>query len=80
MSGAAGVEATIRRLCANGALCLIIDLSRLEFVDSTGIRLLLLAAELCREHGHEYRLIPGPQNVQRTFEIAGLERMLPFSE
>ncbi len=71
-------EATIRRLCAGEVDCLVIDLSRLQFIDSSGIRLVLVAADLCAKEGLEFRLVPGPQNVQRVFEVAGLDRLLPF--
>jgi len=76
---AAEVEATIRRLCASGVICLVIDLRGLRFIDSTGVTLLMNAGKLCEENGHEYRLIPGPRNVHRIFEILALDRVLPFS-
>jgi anti-sigma B factor antagonist len=79
LANGAEVEAMIRRLCAGDVECLVIDLSRLRFIDSTGIRLLMVAASLCEQHGQEYRLVPGPQNVQRVFEIVGLDQELPFA-
>jgi anti-anti-sigma factor len=45
---------------------------------STGLRLILLAKELCEEHGYDFLLVPGPANIQRMFELTGLLDVLPF--
>jgi anti-sigma B factor antagonist len=49
---------------------LIIDLSGLEFMDSTGLRALLLARERARTDGqHKLLLRRGPRQVQRVLEL-----------
>jgi anti-anti-sigma factor len=63
--------------CANAAQ-LTLDLSQLTFMDSTGLTLVLLADDLCKAHEIEFALVPGPRQVQRVFEIAGLLDRLPF--
>jgi anti-anti-sigma factor len=75
---AADLEAMILRLCGDGASGIGIDLSRLTFMGSTGIRLVLAAREMCAEHGSDFFVIPGPRSVQRLFEITGLLDALPF--
>jgi anti-sigma B factor antagonist len=75
---AADVEATVLRLCADGAGAIAIDLSGLTFMGSTGIRLVLSAREVCAERGCEFFVIPGPPSVQRLFELTGLLDALPF--
>jgi anti-anti-sigma factor len=57
---------------------LTLDLSQVTFMDSSGLRLILFAQELCRLKRAEFALIPGPRHVQRAFEIAGLLDRLPF--
>jgi anti-sigma B factor antagonist len=47
----------------------IIDLSGLEFMDSTGLRALLIARERAQENGHELALRRGPRQVQRVLEL-----------
>jgi anti-sigma B factor antagonist len=64
--------------CA-GAARLTLDLSQVTFMDSTGITLVLLANDLCKAHDIAFALVPGPRQVQRVFEIAGLLERLPFS-
>ena len=56
----------------------VVDLSGLEFIDSTGIRTLLEAHQAARREGVTLRFLPGPVAVQRVFEISGLLDELPF--
>ena len=58
----------------------IIDLSQLAFIDSTGLRLLLQADARAREHGYELVLRPGEDSVQRVFEITGALEVLRFEQ
>lgn len=55
-----------------------LDLHKLTFIDSTGVRAVLELQDLCREHGTEFRIIQGPPTTQRIFEVAGLIEVLPF--
>jgi anti-sigma B factor antagonist len=78
LAPAAELEAMLLRLCSGGTKAIAIDLSKLRFMGSIGLRLILLARELCDEHGYEFRLIAGPANIQRVFEMTGLLDVLPF--
>jgi anti-sigma B factor antagonist len=75
---AAELEAMLLRLCADGTKEIALDLSKLRFMGSTGLRIVLLAKELCEQHGYEFLLIAGPRNIQRMFELTGLLDVLPF--
>lgn len=79
LASGAEVDEAIRCLCASGTRTLVIDMRKLSFIDSTGIKSILEAARLCEEQGHEFRLLPGPGNIQRIFEVTGLDRVLPFA-
>lgn len=57
---------------------LVLDLRKLSFIDSTGIRAVLVTRELCAECSCEFSLIPGPPRVRRVFEVCGLLDRLPF--
>jgi anti-anti-sigma factor len=78
LAPAAELEATLFRICADGTKEIALDLSKLRFMGSIGLRLMLLARELCEEHGYEFQLIAGPANIQRVFEMTGLLDVLPF--
>lgn len=57
-----------------------LDLRRLSFMDSTGMRAILVLRESCRNAGTELRIIPGPSAVQRVFATTGLLSRLPFQQ
>ncbi|MBA3749067.1 MAG: STAS domain-containing protein, partial [Solirubrobacterales bacterium] len=57
---------------------IVIDLGELEFIDSTGIRLLIMAADRCKDG--RLTLLPGPKQVHRVFELTDLVSRLPFAE
>jgi anti-anti-sigma factor len=77
VSGSA-LERLAGHVCQSGAACLVVDLSNLDFIDSTGVKAIMVIGRLCEAHGQEFRLIPGPKNVQRIFEVSGLAEELPF--
>jgi anti-sigma B factor antagonist len=56
----------------------VVDLSGLAFIDSSGLRTLLLADERASEHGYEFVLLPGQEPVQRVFELTGALDVLRF--
>jgi anti-anti-sigma factor len=54
----------------------VLDLSELDFMDSTGLRLLIAADSRAREDGRRLTIIKGPEPVQRVFRITRLEERL----
>jgi anti-anti-sigma factor len=71
------LEEAVREVCASDA-GLVIDLRKVTFLDSTGLRVLIIAGTLCEESGHELQIIPG-EDIQRILEMTGLDRVLPFT-
>ena len=57
---------------------LTLDLRRLGFIDSSGLRAILELAADCRFRGSALELISGPPGVQRIFELTGTLELLPF--
>ena len=62
---------------ASAARQVILDLSELTFMDSTGLRLILAADARSRADSNRLRLVRGPRQVQRVFELTGMTD-LPF--
>jgi anti-anti-sigma factor len=58
----------------------ILDLSRLEFIDSTGLRVIVHAVEAAQRDRWQLRLRHGPPAVRRVFEISGVLSALPFED
>jgi anti-sigma B factor antagonist len=74
------VEARIVALCQAGCERITVDLSKITFIDSSGLAAIIRAGQRCRGHKYEFRLTPGPVAVQRLFEVAGLLDILPFRQ
>jgi anti-anti-sigma factor len=78
MASAPILVSRLHRLLDEPVEQLVLDLSELTFMDSNGLRTVLLAKELCDQHGCELLLVPGPPQIQRLFEITGMRGRLPF--
>jgi anti-anti-sigma factor len=59
---------------------LILDLSELDFMDSTGLRVIVSAASRARDEARRLVLVKGPDVVQRVFEITRLAERLEIVE
>jgi anti-sigma B factor antagonist len=55
---------------------IVIELSGLEFMDAAGLRVVVHAQHRIRSHGGEIRVARPRPNVQRVFEITGLNGFL----
>lgn len=73
------LDQALSELVAAGFSCLVLDLSKLRFMDSSGIHLILRYYEALEADDRQFTLIPGPWQVQRVLEITGLAGQLPFS-
>lgn len=80
LAGAHQMEASLTAAEQNQPARLVVDLSRLQFIDSTGLRLLLQADARAKERGYELVLRPGEQAVQRVFEVTGALAILRFED
>jgi anti-sigma B factor antagonist len=78
LAGAGQMEESLAAAERESPARLIIDLGRLAFMDSTGLRLLLQADARAREQGYELVLRPGEPAVQRVFEVTGALAVLRF--
>ena len=68
----------IDRLHVAGFNRLVLDLRRLRFMDSTGLRLILEVDAASREDGWDFSLVQGPESVHRLFEVTNLTQRLDF--
>jgi anti-sigma B factor antagonist len=79
LSGAAVVESELERLADDpGLATVILDLRGLEFMDSSGLRLVVVADMRAREAGRRFALIRGDETVHRVFEITRMSERLEF--
>jgi anti-sigma B factor antagonist len=57
---------------------IVLDLTGLTFIDSTGLSAVLQVWERAREDGYDLAVVPGSDQVRHTMELTGLESVLPI--
>jgi anti-sigma B factor antagonist len=72
------VEEQLSDLRAAGFTAITLDLRGLGFIDSTGLRMILLWDTRARVDGFAFRLIAGPPAIQRLFDLTGTTGQLDF--
>jgi anti-anti-sigma factor len=58
---------------------IVLDLERVSFIDSMGLRVLVWAARDSREEGDRLRIDCGSGAVRRRIEVNALDRWLPLT-
>jgi anti-anti-sigma factor len=76
MASAPSMEAALAHVCTDDTSVVRLDLSKLGFIDSSGIRAVLAAKQLCAEHGCGFLVVPGQAQVQRAFALTGVLNQL----
>lgn len=76
ISSAGRVEKELTRAEERRPGALVLDLSQLDFMDSTGLRIVVSADARARERGSRFAVVRGPDAVQRIFRITRLDERL----
>jgi anti-sigma B factor antagonist len=69
----------MRHALACQPACVVLDLSGLTFIDSSGIHAVIDFVKRAGRMKVELAIIPGPAAVQRIFDVCGLTARLPFT-
>lgn len=64
----------------DGGRATVLDLDRLTFMDSTGIRLVLTACQDSRERGWSFHVTRGSERVRHVLEAAQVIDRLPYDD
>jgi anti-sigma B factor antagonist len=74
----AGAPSLERELGLVEAPALVVDLRGLEFMDSSGLRAIVVSAQRAQDAGRRFALIPGAAQVMRVFDITRMRERLDF--
>lgn len=55
-----------------GTALVVLDLRKLSFIDSTGLKLIFAARSESRERGQKFAVTPGSQQVERLLNVTRL--------
>ncbi len=79
VAGSGLLESELDRILADHSpSTIVLDLSGLDFMDSTGLRLVVLSDAKARENGWRLELVRGNDSVHRVFEITRMAERLNF--
>jgi anti-sigma B factor antagonist len=77
-SNARDVEDEFIRIEATPVSLIVLDLGSLEFIDSTGLAVIVRAHRRAQNNGHRFGIKRPRGHVSRLFELCGLDRQLSF--
>ena len=63
-------------LVNDGRVKLVLDLSGVDFLDSTGLGMIVSALKRARTHDGDLRIVCTESRITRLFEITGLDKAL----
>lgn len=78
LAGLPSIRQAISRALDGVPDCVVLDLSGLEFIDSSGLHATVELTKRSAAQNTRLLIIPGPEPVQRMFKITGLLPSLPF--
>jgi len=75
---APGLDTELDLLIAGGNPRLVVDLSGVAFLDSTGLGVLVKSLKAAREAGGWVHLVVTSDRIRKIFEITGLDASIPL--
>lgn len=72
LASSPALQEELDRVSGTDSDMLIIDLRELDFMDSTGLSVLVRAHQRAEEHGRRLAMVKGPQQVQRLLSLTGV--------
>lgn len=77
LASAPELEQVLERLTAEPTELLVIDLRGVDFMDSTGLSIIVKAHQRFAEAGRRVGLVKGSSQVQRLLDLTGVADRLP---
>jgi anti-sigma B factor antagonist len=74
------LEGALERVHASGCSLVIMDLRELEFMDSTGLSVLIKAQQRAQEAGRRFGLVRGGTQVQRLLSLTGIDDRMTVAD
>jgi anti-anti-sigma factor len=77
MNGTYAIEVQFVRHCAGENLRLLVDLSKVNYISSIGIPMLVNSAKTVERHGGRLVLLNPQKSVEDILEMAGIPLVIP---
>ena len=76
--GVSDVEIDFVRLCTGDNICVLVDLSKVDYISSIGIPLLINSAKSLARQGGKMALLNPKKPVENVLELTGIPLMIPI--
>lgn len=73
------LESALQDLVNGGRPDIVVDLSGVEFLDSTGLGVMVKALKWAREAGGGLRVVATQERITKVFTITGLDEVMQLS-
>lgn len=77
-NGVSRVEVEFVRRCAGEKVCVLVDLSKVNYISSIGIPLLINSAKAIARNGGKMALLNPQNNVENVLELTGIPLIIPI--
>lgn len=78
--GVGDVEVDFVRLCTGDNVCILVDLSKVDYISSIGIPLLINSAKSLARQGGKMALLHPNKSVENVLELTGIPLIIPIYE
>ena len=75
---APSLDEALSEVISGGSTCLIVDLSGVDFLDSTGLSVLVKALKRVRESEGSLDVVVSADRVAKVFRLTGLDKVIPL--
>jgi anti-sigma B factor antagonist len=72
------LDAELTRLTHDGRTAIVVDLSRVDFLDSTGLSVLVKSLKRVREAEGSLDVVVTADRVAKVFRLTGLDQLIPL--
>lgn len=80
LASAPALEDELNKVMSGSEGVIVVDLRQLEFIDSTGLSVLVKAHQRAQESEREFGVVKGGAQVQRLLSLTGLAERLTVAE
>ena len=77
ITNAEALRSALLKAAANGNRTLVVDMTRTQFCDSSGLHTLIAAHKRAGAEGREVLLVIPSTTVLRVFSLTGMDRVIP---
>jgi anti-anti-sigma factor len=80
LAASPALDVELTKTLTSDASLVVVDLRDLEFIDSTGLSVLVRAHKQAEHSGKRFALVNGSHQVRRLLDLTGVAKQMPLVE